>query len=403
MDDTTNAPDIVSRALPTAQPTGNRGIMIVGGLTTVLTVLVMLSLGLAVGAAAAFVVIVTTLLVLRRVNQHPDPADTAPVLVGITGDEIVFGTAGHGTVSRPLSTLTGVHVSVEPSSSTVIDLTAGECRLAGVRFLHLRFRSSVADDHRGNAVGDDAVRGNAVGGNPARYNVALSESDPAAAELVRRLRAAAAANGGALPPPASRMPTSSATPAGPSATPDTETAENADNTDADLALWTASTRIHGQVLLEYGAYELDPSLFLQFPAVTDVTREPVMDFHHALADVQALHTENYPGDPAFAQKYRDAVETLRRAWIRCERDGRAAGTSYLPAADDADLTRAAKLYRHALATDRDDERVAYLHKVTQTVADVTARGRVAPPAQTVAAIETQIRRALEPGDRASAD
>src|SRR5690606_3596978 len=146
---------------------------------------------------------------------------------------------------------------------------------------------------------------------------------------------------------------------------------------------------------------LDPILFLRYPGVTDITRDPVMDFHTALAEAQALATDRYPGDAGYAGRYRAAVDTLRRTWIRCERDGKATGTGYLDENDRSDLDTAAKLYNHAQATDHADEKASYLRKAQRIIVDLEARGRVHLPRPVVGAIEAQVRLALEPGTAAS--
>ncbi|WP_166904451.1 hypothetical protein [Mycobacterium sp. DL440] len=319
----------------------------------------------------------------------------AAVRLALVDGQVLIGTEDSGDVVRPLGDLVDVGLSAEESPETRIAPAGRDLRVKGARYLQLTFRDG------------------------ADYHVAVLEDDPVAAEILRRLRRAvpekprkhkpmrpagqrgtstestAAAAQGAPPEPvesevATAEPSVSPVP-GPSASP-----------AADLRLWEAARVVHRRVLSEYGAYELDPALYLRYPGVTDITRDHVMDFHTALEEAQALATDTYPGDAGFAGRYRAAVDALRRRWARCERDGKATGTSYLADEDRADLDTAAKLYNHAQATDQPGEKTSYLRKVQQIVVDLDGRGRVHLPRPVVAAIESQVRLALEPG-RGSTD
>jgi hypothetical protein len=221
------------------------------------------------------------------------------------------------------------------------------------------------------------------------YNVAILEADPVAGEIMQRLVRAVPTQ------PRARQQIR------PPTAVDAEPVRNApsESPAADVRLWEAARAVHQRVLSEYGAYELDPALFLRYPGVTDITRDSVMDFHTALEEARALATETYPDDAGFAGRYRTAADTLRRQWTRCERDGKATGTSYLASEDRSDLDTAAKLYSHAQAADQPGEKASYLHKVQQIVVDLDGRGRVHLPRPVVAAIESQVRLALESGRR----
>ncbi|MGV9798660.1 hypothetical protein ACWDTP_11455 [Mycobacterium sp. NPDC003449] len=281
------------------------------------------------------------------------------VRLGLVDGQILIGTEGTEDTVRPLADLTDVVLSAGPSEDTRISPGGEDLRVEGLRWVHLTFTDGVG------------------------YRVAVVETDPVGAEILRRLERAVPAKPKAepvgRPEPEPRV---SASPA------------------ADVRLWEAARAVHRRVLSEYGAYELDPALYLRYPGVTDITRDPVMDFHTALEEAQALATDTYPGDGAYAGRYRKAADVLRRQWARCEREGKATGTSYLVEADRADLDTAAKLYNHAQATDQAGEKTSYLRKVQQIVVDLDGRGRVHLPRPVVAAIESQVRLALEPGSRA---
>lgn len=307
----------------------------------------------------------------------------AAVRLGLVDGQILIGTEDSKDVVRPLSELTDVALSAEQSPETRLALGQRDLRVKGLRCVQLTFSDDVS------------------------YRVAVLETDPVTAEILRRLERAVPDKPRKYQKmrPAGQRGTTAETvtvqaekpqaepavsaPAGPSASP-----------AADVRLWEAARVVHRRVLSEYGAYELDPALYLRYPGVTDVTREHVMDFHTALEEAQALATDHYPGDAEFAGHYRAAVDVLRRQWARCERDGKATGTSYLADEDRADLDTAAKLYNHAQATDQPGEKTSYLRKVQQIVVDLDGRGRVHLPRPVVAAIESQVRLALEPGSGA---
>lgn len=348
--------------------------------------LVVLSvLGLAPGIVATVVgAAVTGSLALAATG--PPVTRRAAVRLGLVDEQILIGTDNAATgdpadIVRPPAELTAVELSRAAAPETRIDPARGDLRIQGNRYLRLVFADGIT------------------------YQVAVPDSDPVAAEIIRRLRTS-------LPSAAAEKPAAEI----PAATAVSDASRTADHhgpdsgepaTDrhsppsaspaADIRLWEAARTTHRRVLSEYGAYELDPTLFLRYPGVTDITRDPVMDFHTALAEAQALATDTYPDDAAYAGRYRSAVDTLRRVWIRCERDGKATGIGYLQENDRSDLDTAAKLYNHAQSTDQDGEKASYLRKAQQIIVDLEARGRVHLPRPVVAAIEAQVRLALEPG------
>ena len=288
------------------------------------------------------------------------------VRLGLVDGQILIGTEGTADVVRPVADLTGAALSVQQSPQTRIAPGDHDLRIRGIRYVELTFRDDVT------------------------YRVAVLETDPVAAEIIRRLRRS-------LPQPQPRRTTPPATPH-PKPVEESFLTTAAASPAADVRLWRAAREMHLRVLSEYGAYELEPARYLRYPGVTDIARAPVMDFHTALEEAQALATEAYPDDAGFAGRYRAAVNELRRAWVRCERDGKVTGTSYLNDDDASDLDTAVKLYNHAQATDQAGEKASYLRKVQQILADLDGRGRVQLPAPVVNAIETQVRLALEPGN-----
>ncbi len=416
--DLTTRTEYVDGAIRTRRTT-LLGLLAATPVVTIVSNIAGLAPGVTIAAAAGCV---TVAFGLRLVG--PGSGRRAAVRLGVHEDQVMFGAETGGDASTdivyPLSDLRRFELSTAVAAVTLVTPASGDLRVAGIRYVTLDF----ADGRT--------------------FHVALLESDPVAREIMRRLRAAAptknpsstraerrraskpkpapapsapapsgpAHSAGSAPGAGASAPSTSGrtSPAGdaprPAGTDEPRrdrsedrpyTERKAASAAADVRLWDAARQVHRRVLSDYARYELEPAMFLRYPGVTDVTRDAVMDFHDALAEAQALATDEYPGDAEFAGHYRDLVEVLRRAWVKCERDGKAAGTSYLPAADSSDLDTAAKLLRHAEGTEHDSEKVAYLRKVQQIIGGLDARGRIHLPMPVVASIERQVRRALESG------
>ncbi len=157
--------------------------------------------------------------------------------------------------------------------------------------------------------------------------------------------------------------------------------------------WERAVEHHKAVLDAYGAYELDPAMLLQYPALWDLSAPAVTNFHDALAMVGDLATDDYP-DPKTARDYIDAVAMLRRDWAAADRYARSTGTGNLAAADATACDRALKLLRHADGT-TGAERTAYLKQVISTVDGLGERGAIAAPERIQAELAAAVRRAIE--------
>ncbi|MBF9521396.1 hypothetical protein BKG83_23735 [Mycobacteroides chelonae] len=335
---------------------------IVGGLVllgpTLLVVLKLLDAAptaiIAAGGAA-----LTLAFVLRFFG--PAASHRASVRLGVIDDHVVIGdeVIGHQDLVRPLAEVISVEISDTVADRTLVHPGAGVYRVVGSKYLTIGFRSRDADP----SVPVQTVE------------VAANAADPVTEIIIRALHDAA--------------PTDVRSPTEPTLSP------TAASPAADERLWGVARQIHDSVLAAYGCYELDPSLFLRYPGVTDVTREPVMDFQIALAEAQALRTDTYPGDPALAGRYRVAVDTLRRTWARCEADGKSAALDDLPPSTRDDLATAGKLLAHAESASYGTEKAAYLRRVQDIVTRLSERGVVHPPRQVTVAIEAAARRALE--------
>ncbi len=158
--------------------------------------------------------------------------------------------------------------------------------------------------------------------------------------------------------------------------------------------WTAACGHHDRVLGSYGAYELDPAMLLQYPAMWDLSAQPVMDFHDALDLAGGLRTDVFPSDEADAQNYVDSVDILRSAWTKADRFARSTGTDQLDADDARDCRRALKLLRHADGA-QGQERASYLGQVISTVDRLADRGVVAPVDRISAELANRVQLAIE--------
>ena len=324
---------------------------------------------------AAGFVIVTTVAVLvgasLGVRAYGRLGDRAAILLTVDSEAVYFGYEDRDIVSYPLTSLTAARRG-GPAETTSVG--GKHLTVRGQKYLKLTFRT--------DAGGSD------------EWWVAIVESDPAAAEILRRLqatlpppRAATAAKPRTQPSPPRPTPTAPP-PVGPRIA-------DAGTEDAAKRLWQDAIRHHNDILGAYGGYELDPAMLLRYPAITDVTVEQTQSFQEALDEAQALRTEDYPGNRGLADAYQQAVVALRRAWIGCESHGKKVGASYLDQADQDELDTALKLYNHAAASTMPAEQATYYGRVREIVSKLTERGAIRPPKVQLAQLEGVTRRAIE--------
>ncbi|MED5811750.1 hypothetical protein VST63_05200 [Mycolicibacterium sp. 050232] len=276
------------------------------------------------------------------------------VLITVDRRTVYLGDENDRIVSYPLSSLIAV------SRAGPADDTTTDGRLLTVRgqqYLTLTFRTDAGSEE---------------------WRVAVVESDPAAAEIVRRLESAVPDSEPGVEEPVSRSRIA-----------------DAGTDDAARRLWEEAARRHNDILGAYGAYELDPAMLLRYPAITDVTVEPTQTFHVALDEAAALRTEDYPGNRGLADAYQQAVVTLRRAWIACESHGKKVGTSYLDTNERAELDTALKLYNHATSSTTPAEQATYYGRVREIVTKLVDRGVLHPPKVQLAQLEGVTRRSIE--------
>ncbi|MGA5544078.1 hypothetical protein ACPCIR_19655 [Mycobacterium sp. NPDC051198] len=289
------------------------------------------------------------------------------VLITVDADTVYLGDETHAIVSYPLSSLTAVS-RAGPAGETAATTNTRRLTVRGQNYLTLTF-----------ATGSDATNGTD------EWRVAVVGSDPAAAEILRRLRAT-------LP---DAEPDDVETPAAPSTPNPTSRIADAGTDEAAKRLWEEASRRHNEILSAYGSYELDPTMMLRYPAITDVTVDTTQTFHVALDEAAALRTEDYPGNRSLADAYQQAVVTLRRAWIACESHGKKVGTTYLEPTDQTELDTALKLYNHAESSTAPAEQAAYYGRVRDIVTKLVDRGVLHPPKVQLAQLEGITRRAIE--------
>jgi hypothetical protein len=316
-------------------------------------------------------------LLLAAVGRVRDlPAVTLTV-----DDEMVhFGNADSALHSFPLADLLSVKQSSELSDDTSVSRSAraDQFRIRGCRYLRLRFSSDPDQE----------------------WQVANIESDPAAAEVISRLRAHQPARRkvkvgkatGDLTKPAAAEPDYQ--PAGTQPSRLVPRIANAGSAEAAERLWQAAIRQHDDVLIDYAQYELEPELLLRFPAVTDVSVDTVELFHTALSRAHDLRTDRFPVNIDRADEYQQAVIDLRKAWSECEKYGRAVGTGLLEMKDQKELTVALSLLESARNA-QGAQQAQYLDQIRQIVTDLTDRGSIHPQPEALEEIDAGRRKALE--------
>lgn len=311
------------------------------------------------------------------------------VLLSVDDETVTFGNEASRLTSQPLSSV--VSVSMEPVASST-SMSGRVMTVAGLRYLSLEF----ADPEHPHGTTDI-------------WQVAVVDTDPAVSAVVERLEAAARqvsptvrvtksrrGDGGAVSKPdvAVQTPQPASFADVVDSEPDVPRVANAGSDEAAQRLWEAATVRHDGILRDYGAYELESELMLRFPAVTDITLEPVQNFHDALGEAQALRTDAYPGRREIADDYQQAVRRLSRAWIACESSGRKVGTGYLGRAERDDLDTALKLVNHAKGSATAQEQAAYYQRAHQIVVGLRDQGALHPPAGAMAQLEANAQRAL---------
>lgn len=323
------------------------------------------------GAPSLLTAVVAALLVTVALGTAAYGRVEKPgaVLITVDADTVYLGDETHGIVSYPLSSLTAVS-RAGPAGETSATTNTRRLTVRGQNYLILTFANS--SDATNNAGTDE-------------WRVAVVGSDPAAAEILRRLRATLPDAG----------PDDVETPAAPSTPNPTSRIADAGTDEAAKRLWEEASRRHNEILSAYGSYELDPTMMLRYPAITDVTVDTTQTFHVALDEAATLRTEEYPGNRSLADAYQQAVVTLRRAWIACESHGKKVGTTYLEPADQTELDTALKLYNHAESSTTPAEQAAYYGRVRDIVTKLVDRGVLHPPKVQLAQLEGVTRRAIE--------
>ncbi|MCH5642676.1 MULTISPECIES: hypothetical protein [unclassified Gordonia (in: high G+C Gram-positive bacteria)] len=306
--------------------------------------------------------------------------DRGAVLLTVDDDTVYVGDEDHQLAGYPLTSLVSVSLGGPADTTTAGSSGDGrDLRVRGAKHLTMVF----------DVDGKDT------------WKVAVIDSDPAAAEVIGRLRKQAPER------VASKQRTEKKRESGKATSGEQEFDQkdtpgpriaDAGTDEAAERLWEEATRRHDKVLSDYAAYELDPAALLRYPAITDVTVETTQNFHLALDDATALRTDRYPGSRSRADAYQQSVAALRRAWIACEAYGKKVGSGYLEPGDQEDLDTALKLYRHAASSTTPAEQATYYGRVRDIVTSMADRGGLRPPEAAVEELKAVTRRAIEAGE-----
>ncbi|RPA19974.1 hypothetical protein [Gordonia sp. OPL2] len=325
-------------------------------------------------------------------------------LLTVDADTVYLGDESRSIDSHPLADLRSVSLGSTAEVTGAAGSAPRDLTIKGLRTLTVEFESAPP-------VSDDGV---------VRWRIGVVESDPAAAEVISRLRTHAPAPRRRKPDnerpdlpsdirgdmraddePADDIAPDAVTAADGDGDPveqprsSTPRVADAGSDEAAERLWEEATRRHDTILRDYGAYELQPDMMLRFPGVTDVTLDHVQVFHEALDTAMALRTDTCPRERSRADAYQQSVFALRRAWIACEKNGRRLGTSYLDTADQDDLDTALKLFAHAQSSSTTPaEQASYYTRVHDIVTTLTDQGRLHPPEPAVAELKAASRRAI---------
>jgi hypothetical protein len=144
---------------------------------------------------------------------------------------------------------------------------------------------------------------------------------------------------------------------------------------------------------EYAGYECDPVQVLRLPALADVTVPSTARFVDALAEAQALRTDEHPGQ-LVAARFATAVEHAEQAWLAARDAAGRIRLSALTPAERAGVERVVKLLTTARDTDSEHERAIAYTRARTVLAKLGRAGAVRVPAPAQAAIDEAARGAL---------
>ncbi|WP_132994064.1 hypothetical protein [Gordonia zhaorongruii] len=157
---------------------------------------------------------------------------------------------------------------------------------------------------------------------------------------------------------------------------------------------TAATQEYRDTEERWFAYETDLATLLDYPMLVDL-REPLTEkFHRARSRVELLQpTEDSATDPGTVRTFRDAVHEYSASLRVAEAEARRRRRSDFSALEQERLARAQRLLQLAMneGASPEERRQAYLRARTDL------DGLISLPPEGSAALERQVRAALEAG------
>jgi hypothetical protein len=162
--------------------------------------------------------------------------------------------------------------------------------------------------------------------------------------------------------------------------------------------WLAARGRFDRLRGEYADYECDPVQVLRLPALADVTVASTARFVDALAEAQALRTDEHPGAP-HATRFAAAAERAEQAWAAARDAAARIRLSTLDPAERAGVERAVKLLSVARETDSEHERVIAYSRARDALAALDRSGAVHLPRAARDVLDEAARRALPGQDR----
>jgi hypothetical protein len=144
---------------------------------------------------------------------------------------------------------------------------------------------------------------------------------------------------------------------------------------------------------DYAGYECDPIQVLRLPALADVAVPSTARFVDALAEAQALQTDEHPGEQ-IAARFTTAVEHAEQAWLAALEAAGRIRLSTLDPTERAGVERVVKLLTTARDTDSEHERVIAYTRARAALAKLGRAGAVHLPIPAQAALDEAARGAL---------
>jgi hypothetical protein len=157
--------------------------------------------------------------------------------------------------------------------------------------------------------------------------------------------------------------------------------------------WRAARERFDRLCAEYAGYECDPVEVLRLPALADATVPSTARFVDALAEAQALRTDEHPG-AAMADRFATAAEHAEQAWSAARDAAGRIRLGTLSPAERTGVERAVKLLTVARETDSEHERLIAYARARDTLAELDRAGAVHLPRAARTALDEAARAAL---------